>query len=89
MALGKKTGGRKKGTPNKATAELKDAILSAFDSVGGSTYLVEVAKEHPQVFCTLLSKVLPKDIVADVNLAAPTNLRVEIVRAENIDTGKA
>lgn len=89
MALGKKTGGRKKGTPNKATAELKDAILSAFDSVGGSTYLVEVAKEHPQVFCTLLSKVLPKDIVADVNLTAPTNLRVEIVRAENIDTGKA
>jgi hypothetical protein len=29
MALGKKTGGRKKGTPNKTTAALKDAILTA------------------------------------------------------------
>jgi hypothetical protein len=28
MALGKKTGGRKKGTPNKTTAALKDAILT-------------------------------------------------------------
>jgi hypothetical protein len=29
MALGKNTGGREKGTPNKTTAALKDAILTA------------------------------------------------------------
>jgi hypothetical protein len=33
MALGKKTGGRKRGTPNKTTAALKDAILIAAEDV--------------------------------------------------------
>lgn len=66
---GKREGaGRKKGSPNKTTTEVKNAILKAFDEVGGSKYLVEVAKENPTAFLTLLGKVLPKDINADVNL---------------------
>jgi hypothetical protein len=59
MAIGKKTGGRKKGTPNKLTATVKDSILAAFDDVGGSAYLAETARTHPAAFLTLLGKVLP------------------------------
>ena len=66
MAAGRKTGGRKKGTPNKTTAKLKDAILNAFEEVGGQSYLVTVAREDPRTFCTLLGKVLPKDVNANV-----------------------
>jgi hypothetical protein len=62
MARGVKTGGRKKGTPNKTTAALKDAILNAFATVGGEAYLVVVAKKDPRTFCTLLGKVLPTTI---------------------------
>lgn len=60
-----KTGGRKKGTPNKVTAELKTAILKAFDKAGGESYLVTVAKENPAVFCQLLGKVLPMQVAGD------------------------
>lgn len=57
-----KLGGRQKGTPNKTSAKVKEAILGAFDKVGGMTYLEKVAREDPKTFCTLLGKVLPTEI---------------------------
>ena len=66
-ADGTKSGGRTKGTPNKATSAVKDAILRAFEKVGGETYLETVAREDPKTFCTLLGKILPQEVKADVN----------------------
>ena len=65
MAKGRKTGGRRAGTPNKIGAEVRAAILDAFVQAGGSSYLVRVANEHPAVFCALLGKILPTEIAAD------------------------
>lgn len=62
-----KTGGRKKGVPNKITADLKGMILFALDDVGGQKYLVEQAKENPTAFLTLVGKVLPKEVHIDLN----------------------
>lgn len=64
---GERIGGRAKGTPNKTTKKLKDAIMHAFDEVGGQKYLVKVAQDDPRTFCTLLGKVLPNEIKAEVN----------------------
>ena len=57
-----KTGGRVKGTPNKTTGALKEAILNAFGRVGGEAYLERVAQSDPKTFCTLLGKVLPLQV---------------------------
>jgi hypothetical protein len=54
-----KTGGRQKGVPNHVTTSLRDAIMHAFDTVGGEAYLVRVARSNPTVFCTLLARILP------------------------------
>ena len=54
--------GRAKGTPNKLTRAVREAIERAFEKVGGDDYLVTVAKEQPQVFCTLLGKLLPMQL---------------------------
>jgi hypothetical protein len=62
-----KTGGRQRGTPNKTTVALKTAILNAFDQVGGEDYLVTVAKSDPRTFCTLLGRVLPTEVNAEIN----------------------
>ena len=68
-ANGNKTGGRKKGTPNKMTALLKDAILQAAENAGGAGglvgYLTLQATENPGPFMTLLGKVLPTQIGGD------------------------
>lgn len=62
MAKGVKTGGRKAGTPNKVTKELKETILAALDEVGGVDYLKQTAASHPAAFLSLIGKVLPMQI---------------------------
>jgi len=58
--------GRQKGVPNKITKSVREAIEAAFDKVGGAEYLERQAKENPQAFMTLLGKIIPTQIQADV-----------------------
>ena len=92
------TGGRQVGTPNKITANLRDAIMHAFDTVGGENYLVKVARENPQTFCMLLAKILPVQITGkdggaieiDVTVRERILSRIALLadrRAEKIDSG--
>jgi hypothetical protein len=68
FAKGAKPGpGRPKGSPNKASADLKQAILEALDEVGGVKYLREVAQANHAVFCSLLGRVLPMTLAGDPN----------------------
>jgi len=60
-----KTGGRKKGTPNKQTTALKDMILNVLHKAGGEGYLLEQAKEDPKTFLALVGKVLPLQVTGD------------------------
>lgn len=62
MAKGKKTGGRKKGVPNKLTGELKGMILQALADAGGVEYLAKQAKKSPGAFLALVGKVLPLQV---------------------------
>jgi hypothetical protein len=68
-----KTGGRVKGTPNKTTALLKDAILKAADAVGEDMqgkgklvgYCKYLARTEPKAFAGLLGRVLPLQVTGD------------------------
>ncbi len=73
----KKEGGRVKGTPNKTTVALKEAIMNAFEKVGGEDYLVVVAKKDPKTFCALLGKVLPAEIKANLNIEGTIAIRID------------
>ena len=57
--------GRKKGSPNKATAALKDMILEALAEAGGVDYLKEQAQKSPAAFLTLVGKVLPLQLTGE------------------------
>jgi hypothetical protein len=48
--------------PNKLTADVKAAIMTAFGDAGGKDYLVTVAKADTRTFCMLLAKVLPNQV---------------------------
>ncbi len=69
----KKRGGRRKGTPNKTTGALKEAILLAGKDVGEDGqgkdglvgYLRSVAKEDMKAFSGLLGRVLPLQVTGD------------------------
>lgn len=57
-----KRGGRKKGTPNKVPAALKDMAMQALEKAGGVDYLWQVAKKRPNVFVPFLRGILPLQI---------------------------
>jgi hypothetical protein len=57
--------GRPKGAKNKLTKKVKDAIETAFVSVGAAEYLEKVAKDDPKTFCALLGKVLPMQVTGE------------------------
>ena len=54
--------GRKKGVPNKVTADIKAMVLGALDRAGGEEYMLEQARSNPNAFLTLVGKVLPTQI---------------------------
>lgn len=82
--------GRPKGSPNKTTALLKDAILKAAELAGHgdmTVYLATQARVNPGPFMALLGKVLPLQIAGEGKDGA---LIVEIVKrtySENPTSG--
>ena len=73
---GKRPGaGRKKGVPNKLTANVKAAIMAAFADAGGKDYLVKVAKTDPRTFCALLGRLLPAQVTGG---AADEPVKVQV-----------
>jgi len=69
--------GRAKGTPNKITLSVREAVENAFTKLGGASYLEHVGRTDPRTFCALLSKLLPTKLAnADGSplLAALTEL---------------
>lgn len=58
--------GRKAGVPNKVTGDVKAMILGALQDAGGQDYLTVQAVANPGAFMSLIGKVIPKEISAEV-----------------------
>jgi hypothetical protein len=69
MALGKKTGGRKRGVPNKLTTGAKEVIAQVAENIGGvarMTKWVLEGKENERVFwSSIYIKLLPLQVAED------------------------
>jgi len=78
-----KTGGRKKGTPNKVTGDVKAMVLDALERAGGVDYLLTQSANNPNAFLTLVGKVLPLTVAGDPTNPLQTVTRVELVAGGN------
>ncbi len=76
MAIGKKTGGRVKGTPNKTTAAFKEAVELAAQALGGNERLVEWAKEDPKNERDFWVAIYPKLAPLQVNHQGSVNVSI-------------
>ena len=54
--------GRRRGSKNMTTKAVRDALMQAFNEVGGVDYLVGVARSDPRTFCMLLAKLIPHEL---------------------------
>ncbi len=75
--------GRPKGSLNKTTTQLKEAILGALEAAGGKEgavgYLKRLAIENSSAFASLLGKVLPSTIAAADSDGGPATITFERV----------
>ena len=63
-----KVGGRVKGSVNKESKMVRDAIESVYEGLGGNAFLMEFAKSNPEAFLTRIwVKMLPMQVNVDVN----------------------
>ena len=69
--------GRKKGSPNKMTKNLKSAYVEAFERLGGVDGLVEWAAAHKDIFYGQVSKMLPRDL----ELKSQQDLEIRVISA--------
>lgn len=77
MARGVKTGGRKKGSANKITRDLRAMIVGALDKAGGRAYLVRQSKANPAAFMSLVSRCVPKEVNMQVDGALQLDQLIE------------
>ena len=73
--------GRRPGQQNHTTVKVKEAILKAFDQVGGHQYLIGIALTDPRTFCTLVGRVLPSE------LSGPDGSPIEITEVRRVVVG--
>lgn len=78
MALGKKTGGRRPGSPNKLTHDVREAILKVADELGGPKRLVSWARESPENEKVFWANIYPKLLPRDMNVAV-TQSKLELL----------
>ena len=78
MALGKKTGGRKKGTPNKVQRTVRESLVSVYERLGGDDAMLSWAAENPEEFYRHWIKMLPTEVKQDVTSSDGTLQPVSI-----------
>lgn len=70
-------GGRKKGTPNHITTDLKQAIINALDKLGGEAWFVDLGKRDKKSFSNLIGRCIPTKIVGADDGALKVQMAVD------------
>lgn len=89
MAAGRKTGGRQKGTPNKVTRDIRQAVLDAVEALGADGegtdglrgWLMQLGGHKPEKLADLLGKIMPTQVTGEGGGPLSGEVRVTIVDA--------
>tara|TARA_R110002051_G_C8352968_1_gene440454 strand:- start:145 stop:492 length:348 start_codon:yes stop_codon:yes gene_type:complete len=59
--------GRKKGSANKITKDMREILMNSFHKAGGVNYLVKQSVESPVAYLGLLGKIVPSQLAVSVS----------------------
>lgn len=75
---GKKTGGRRPGSPNKIAGSIKQAVLDTFNEIGGTKHMKKWARKQPTEFYRLAGRLIPTEVAAKVTFTDLDSLMTAI-----------
>lgn len=78
--------GRQKGTPNKLTKTLKEMLIASLDDVGGREYFKRQAEENPNAYMTLIGKLIPNELKAEIDAKTDSTLTINIMKYGDYNT---
>ena len=78
IGSGKAGPGRPKGVPNKITASIRQALVNAFEKLGGVRSLVKWGRENPSEFYRLWGRMAPTEVA--VTDPDGTGLTIRVVK---------
>lgn len=87
MALGRKTGGRKAGVPNKRSAAVKDALIQAFEELGGIPALVKWGRKSPDEFYKLWGRLMAIQEQRDLRIESESG-GIKVIIRSVLDKGE-
>jgi hypothetical protein len=73
---GNHAGGRPRGSPNRFTTLLREAMQQSFEDLGGVEWLKAQGKKNPGIYIQLLKKLLPD--ILEVQSPDPMKLQIEL-----------
>ena len=73
--------GRPKGSGNKVKLTPKAAVMFTFERLGGSDWLFDFAKQYPVEFVKLYGKLLPREVVGEVEQQRRFHVQQTIIDA--------
>lgn len=83
---------RPKGSPNRIATDLRQSILDAYDQIGATSWLVDLAKLDPKAFLLLLGKCVPQQTKAEISGIdggpIQQTITIELVRPGTIEQEK-
>lgn len=87
----RKTGGRRKGTPNMSTIAIREAVLQVFADLqhgagGENGHFLDWALGNPSDFYKLSAKLLPRQVTGEDG--GPVITRIELVAATAEDVAR-
>jgi hypothetical protein len=82
MAIGRKTGGRQAGTPNKVTTAFKTAVQIVYEDIGGHKAFAEWARANPGDFYRIASRLIPTEVTNPAEAFGANGITIVISSVE-------
>jgi hypothetical protein len=79
--------GRTRGSKNLINRTIQELIREALDQVGGSRYVAEVARKRPDVYLSILGRLIPTELKAELDRPVMVVVKTGIPGAPGEDAG--
>ncbi len=80
--------GRRTGSVNKTSLDfrrIKELFAGSYERVDGAAIFDRLAREQPAVWCGLVVKCMPREVISDVSISSPFDAKMVALENAGVD----